>query len=260
MKIGWMIDPGLPRAGMVLSVEAFAAASPYELVLCSPDKRPPDNLDAFVCHGDLFNQRWIEVLADKPFMAHRHGGWYVGDPVMRRWILNNADLITFNSPKQRELFRYEVNVPEDFVPLPIDVERFKDAQNGCDRTKDVIFLGLILPAKGISYTVDWALENHRPVDFYGVAMYPQILKEIEPHCRYKGPLSYEEVPSVLASYENFIFTPHEPDLYARVTVEAHAAGCNLILRGDAKALFRWMNLDTCQRAPQMFWEKFESIL
>lgn len=260
MRIGWMVDPGLPRAGMVLSVEAFADASPYELVPCRPDRRPPSDLDAFITHGDLFDRRWIEVLADKPLMAHRHGGWYAGDAVMRRWILDNADLVTFNSPKQRELFRFKVNAREDLVPLPINVDRFQSAQENADRVKDVIFLGLILPAKGIAYTIDWALENHRQVDFYGETMHPRMTEEIVPPCVYEGSLAYEDVPRTLASYENFIFMPHEPDLYARVAVEAHAAGCNLILRGDEQAFWDWVDLDECQKAPQTFWEKFESIL
>lgn len=252
-----MVDPGLPRAGMVLSVEAFAQASPYELVPCRPDRRPPNDIDAFILHGDLFDRRWIEVLADKPLMAHRHGGWYTGDPIMRRWVLDNADLVTFNSPKQRELFRFDVNIREDFVPLPIDVDRFMLRSN--DR-KGTIYLGLIWPAKGIAYTVDWAIRNSHPVDFYGVAMAKSLLRDIVEPCRYCGPVDYGDVPATLAKYKRFVFFPHEPDLYARTVVEAWAAGCELILQGDEKAFWDWFDPEACKLAPMIFWQKFDSIL
>lgn len=258
VKVGWMVDPGLPRAGMVLSVDAFAAASPHELVLCYPNRRPPRYLDAFVLHGDLFNRRWISVLREKPFMAHRHGGWHGGDPIMRRWVLENAALVTFNSPKQRELFRYAVDVPFDFVPLPIDIDSFMvTTPVGREGT---IFLGLIAAAKGISYTVDWAMRNQHPIDFYGEILFRGNEKLIEPPCTYCGGVDYERVPALLGRYNSFIFQPYEPDLYSRTVVEAYAAGCDLILEGDEQALWDWLDLDACRTAASTFWQKFETIL
>jgi len=262
-RIGWMVDPGLPRAGMVLSVEAFTAAKPddWELYDCYPDRRPPNDLDGFILHGDLFDRRWIEVMAGKPLMAHRHGAWYGGDPIFRRWVLNNAGLITFNSPKQRELFRYPVNAPEAFVPLPIDVERFRAVASASRDRQGTIFLGLLVPAKGISHVLDWALQpGNDSVDFWGVAPYPQVLKDITPPCQYCGPVDFEQVPELLARYERFIFTPPDGDLYARVTMEAKAAGCELILQGDIDAFEQWQCLDACQLAAQTFWTRARSVI
>lgn len=262
MKIGWMVDPGLPRAGMVLSVEAFEAARPddVELYHCAPDRRPPDDLDAYILHGDMFDRRWIEAMADKPLMAHRHGAWFGGDPVFRRWVLDNADLVTFNSPKQRALFRYSVNVPEDFVPLPIDVEQFRTAANGSKR-RGAIFLGLLVPAKGIAFVLDWALQpGNGGVDFWGETPYPQVLTDITPPCHYRGSVAFEQVPELLARYERFVFFPPDGDLYARTTMEARAAGCELILQGDIDAFASWENLDACQVAAQTFWEKARSVM
>lgn len=262
MKVGWLVDRGLPRAGMILSVEAFAAACPgnYTLIPCPAHKRPPDDVDAFILHGDLYNHRWAEVIGDKPLMAHRHGGWIAGDPRFRRWVLDHASLITFNSPKQRSLFRYKITAPVDFVPLPVDVSRFIAAASMRQKRQGTFHLGLIMPAKGISYTVDWAMRNSRRVDFYGEAPHPGMLDTIAPPSLYFGPVGYEGIPTLMANYADFVFMPHEDDLYARVVVEAHASGCNLILRGDEEALWNWLDLDACQEAPQIFWEKFEGIL
>jgi hypothetical protein len=255
-----MVDPGLPRAGMVLSVEAFEAAKPddVELYHCRPDRRPPDDLDAFILHGDLFDRRWIEPISGKPVMAHRHGAWHAGDPIFRRWILDNASLVTFNSPKQRELFRYPVNAPEAFVPLPVDVAKFQAAAGASKDRQGTIFLGLIVPAKGVAYTLDWALQNGG-VDFWGEAPFPQVLKDITAPSRYCGSVGFEQVPELLARYKQFIFTPPDGDLYARVVMEAKAAGCELILRGDIDAFAIWECLDACQVGAQAFWQKARSV-
>lgn len=258
-----MIDPGLPRAGMILSVEAFAAGKPddWELYPCVPDRRPPDDLDAYILHGDLFDRRWTEALIDKPVMAHRHGAWHAGDPVFRRWILDNADLVTFNSPKQRSLFQYPVNVPEGFVPLPVDVARFRQAAKQSNERKGTLFFGLIVPAKGIAAVLDWSLgPEGEPVDFWGVAPYPQLLRDIAPSCRYRGSVDFEKVPELLAQYKQFVFMPPDGDLYARVVVEAIAAECKPVLRGDTEMLDGWLDLDACQTATQTFWEKARSVI
>lgn len=260
MVIGWMVDPGFPRAGMVLSVEAFAAAKPVdcELVHCHPDRRPPSNIDIFVLHGDLFDKRWIEVMDGKPILAHRHGGWHAGDPVFRRWILDNASLVTFNSPMQKSLFRYPVEIPFTYIPIPVDVDKFIEASIGVDRS-GVVCIGLIVPAKGISYTVDWALRTDTPVDFYGEAPIARIKNEIVEPCRYMGSMDYKEIPGILARYERFVFMPHESDLYCRTVIEAHASGCKLILDGDVNALWSWMDLEACRSAPKFFWETVLSL-
>lgn len=263
MRIGWMVDPGLPRAGMVLSVEAFEAAKPdgVELYHCRPDRRPPDDLDAYVLHGDLFDRRWIQMMADKPLLAHRHGAWYGGDPVFRRWVLDNADLMTFNSPSQRERFPYPVNAPEALIPLPVDIDRLVQAGERSNGREGTVFLGLLVPAKGVARVLDWALApGNGPVDFWGEAPFLQVLGDITPPCRYRGPVDYERIPETLAGYENFIFAPPDGDLYARVTVEAWAAGCNLILEGDTKAFYEWFHPDACKTAARTFWEKVSEVI
>lgn len=261
VKVGWMVDPGFPRAGMILSVEAFARDAPsnYELVPCHPDKRPPNGIDAFVCHGDLFGKRWIDVLRDKPLLAHRHGAWHLGDPIFRRWVLENATLVTFNSPKQLSLFPYTIDAPCEFIPLPIDMDRFKVVDNGARRL-GAIYLGILTPSKGVATAVDWALRGDHALDFYGMAPYAQVVDEIVPPCKYYGSIDYEDVPDTLARYDKFVFMPYDGDLYARTVIEAIAAGCTLVLQGDEQAFLDWFDPDACQGATQLFWEKVGGIL
>lgn len=267
VKVGWMVDAGLPRAGMILSVEAFASgAEPrgYTLHECPSDRRPPDDIDVFVMHGDLYDRRWIDVLRRKPFMAHRHGGWFQGDPVFRRWVLDNATLVTFNSPKQRSLFPYPVNAREGYVPLPLNLDAINTLaleRPWDEREHDLLFLGFIHPAKGVNKAMDWALRNSETIHFYGELAFKGMLTQIvEPWGQYMGPVDYERVPDLLTTYKRLVFMPYEPDIYCRVVLEAIAAECELITDGDTQSLWDWFNPDACQDAVETFWNAVDMTM
>jgi len=262
MKVGWLMDYGLPVAGFILQCRAYEAVKPdwVELVKCHPSKRPPRDIEAFILHGDLYPRCWIEVLEGKPLMAHRHGGWHGGDPVFRRWILDNADLLTFNSPKQKELFRYGIGVRTAFVPTPIDVDRFQAAAAKSEKREGMMYLGLLAPVKGIPHTVDWAMCHGHEINFYGKGLYPTSHQAIVPPCKWHGAVPYEEVPDLLARYKTFVFMPYDGDLYSRTVIEAYAAGCELILDGDLKAFYDYVDLEQCRRGGEIFWERFEEVV
>jgi glycosyltransferase involved in cell wall biosynthesis len=248
---------------MVLQVRAYEEAKPndIELVKCRPDKRPPDDIDAFILHGDLYPRQWIGVFDGKPLMAHRHGGWFSGDPVFRRWVLDNASLVTFNSPKQRELFRYPVRSRWAYVPTPVDIDRFQKAARNNGHTREgMVYLGLLAPVKGIPHTVDWAMCYNHPIDFYGGALYPTMAKAIVPPCVWKGSVPYEKVPELLSKYKEFVFMPYDGDLYSRTVIEAWAAGCELILSGDRAAFDMWFDPEQCKRGGEIFWERFQEVV
>jgi len=262
MKVGWLVDFGAPVAGMVLQVRAYEAAKPkgIELVKCKPNRRPPSDIDAYILHGDLYPREWIEIFEQKPLMAHRHGGWFAGDTIFRRWVLDNADLVTFNSPKQRELFKYPVQAKWAYIPTPIDIDKFREAADKVEERTGTIYLGLLAPVKGIAHTIDWGLCYNHPIDFYGKALYPSFIKAIVPPCVYKGPVPYEQIPDLLAQYENYIFMPYDGDLYSRTTIEAWASGCTMILDGDQKAFYDYLDADQCRNGGKIFWETFEEMM
>lgn len=262
MRVGWCVDPGVPVAGMVLQVRAYEAAKPddIEIVHCPLNRRPPDDIDAYVTHGDLYGPNWLDIWQHKPLMAHRHGAWIGGDPHVRRWVLDNADLVTFNSPKQLELFPYPINAKWDLVPTPVDVERFQEAAARSEKREGTVFIGLIHPSKGISTAMDWAIRNNESLDLWGGAYVPKMLREIVPPGVYRGVVDYDEIPALLARYESYIFMPYDGDLYSRTVIEAKASGCKLILQGDTQAFYDYLDLDACQRGGEIFWEKFRTVI
>lgn len=261
MVIAWLADRYTDiTGGAELSDDAFLAAAPdgVEVLPWPPSKRPPlERIDAFILNNCIFyGDPWLEMLKQRPVIKHIHDLWPFGSPYVRRWVLDNAALVIFNSQKQRELFQFPVGAPYAYVPQPVDVARFRaaaEAYNG-DR-QGVIWLGRVEVGKGIQNVVDWALRNDTPVDVYGRSDSPMTHAQLVPPCRYCGPVAYGDLPELLARYEKFIHLPVKTDICGRVAVEAWAAGCELILGGDVETFWKWVEMTDFQNAGAEFWEK-----
>jgi glycosyltransferase involved in cell wall biosynthesis len=253
VTIGWLADHYTDVVGGAeLSDDAFLAGTPegVEVVCLPPNKRPPDTIDAFVLNNCIFyGDPWMEVFKQRPIVKHIHDLWPFGSPYVRRWVLDNAALVIFNSPKQREIFQFPVGAPYTYVPPPVDVARFRAAAEAHDGDRQgVIWLGRVEVGKGIQNVVDWALRNDTPVD------------QLVPPCRYCGPVDYGDLPELLACYEKFIHLPVKADVCGRVAVEAWAAGCELILGGDVDAFESWVKVADFQNAVGIFWDKILKAL
>jgi len=266
--IGWLADRYADiRGGAELSDDAFLAGAPegVEIVCLPPNKRPPDGIDAFILNNCIFyGDPWLEVFKRKPVVKHVHDLWPFGSPYVRRWVLDNAALVIFNSPKHRQIFQFPVSAPYGFVPPPVDVERFRTAAaqaevDGVPR-RGTIWLGRVEIGKGIQNVVDWALRNDTPVDVYGQSSSPITQAQIVPPCRYCGPVAYGDLPELLACYERFIHLPVKADVCGRVAVEAWAAGCELVLGGDVDAFWSWVKVADFQNAAGIFWDKILGAL
>ena len=257
IKIGWLSDSLRVTGGAEISDNAFIDDKPdsVEVVYCEPPRRPPNDIDAFVVNNCLtYDKRWIEVFEQVPVVKHIHDLWPYGDPILRRWILENAAALIFNSSTQAEMIGYNYSAPRHFVYPPVDVQRIRQAVNDCEGgSQGTMYLGRIEAGKGIGYAVDWALDHNERIDFYGQANDRMALSQIVPPCYYRGQLDYEDVPGVLARYKAFWYTPVIDDLCGRSMVEAYAAGLELICYGDLKTFLDWVDLDKCQNAAADFW-------
>jgi len=255
VKVGWLADSFGIIGGAEISDSIFIAhaSQDVEVVRCPPSKRPPADVDIFVLGNVItYGKRWIEVLETKPVVMHIHDLWPYGSPVLRRWILNNAKLVMFNSPKQWDMFHYQVNVPKAYIHIPVDMEGITKTVKEYDgERKGIIWLGRIEAGKGIQYAVDWSLCNDKRIDLYGQMNDPHI--RIVPPCYYCGQIAHRDVPGLLAQYETFWYASVLGDLYCRSVVEAAAAGLKMVLVGDTQALWDWLDFQASQDAPDTFW-------
>jgi len=264
MVIGWLADHIGITGGAEVSDAAFLAAVPddVEIVHCPPGKRPPASVSGYVVNNCItYDDRWLEVLAQKPIVRHIHDLWPYGSPLIRRWLLDHAALVLFNSPKHRETFQFPVSAPCDYVHPPVDVARFRTAAREADervvKRSGVIWFGRISVGKGIQNVADWALRTGTPVDFYGHCYEPLAMSQIVLPCRYCGAVGQDELPELLTRYKAFVHMPVKPDVCGRTAAEAWAAGLELELGGNADidALYDWLDTKALQNAPRVFWAK-----
>ncbi len=263
VRIGWLADHIGIIGGAEISDDAFLAAAPadVEIVFCPPNKRPSGNIDVFVVNNCVtYGEQWIEVLQEKPIVKHVHDLWPYGSPRLRRWILSKADLVIFNSEKQERTFQFPYTTPRAFVPPPVDVARFREAGEQSSTREGIIWLGRLTMGKGIQNVVDWSLRMGRRVDFYGPCYEPLARAHIVSPSRYRGVVSRDELPTLLAQYETFIHLPVKSDICGRVAVEAWASGLELHLGGDTEAFWKWVETADFQNAGATFWDCVLSVL
>ncbi len=263
VKVGWCGDRIL-IGGTELSANALKAAAPEwvsEIVDCPAQKRPPKDIDLFVVESCVtYREVWTDVFYDTPVVARISDQWPFGSPVLKRWILDKAKLLTFNSPIHHARFHYEVNAPFALVPAPVDMDRFRQAAQ--DKRLGNVYVGRVEPAKGTHLAIDWALRTGEPLRLYGKEQVSYIpWKELPENIVYCGELAYDQVPQVLGAAERFVFFPVGLESFGRVVAEAYAAGCELVMEGDIGALW-WLanDPDAIQNAPQLFWEKVRDAI
>lgn len=263
MTIGWLADKMSITGGAEISDDAFLAAVPdgVEIVYCPPGKRPPANVSAFIVNNCVtYDDCWLEVFKRTLTVRHIHDLWPYGSPTIRRWILDHAALVLFNSPKHREIFQFPVSAPYGYIHPPVDVARFRQATKEADEAgirEGTIWVGRLCVGKGIQNVADWALRTGTPVDFYGHCYEPMAMKQIVPPCRYCGVVEQDELPALLTRYRSFVHMPVKQDVCGRTAAEAWAAGLELNLGGnaDVAALYDWLDAEALQNAPQVFWAK-----
>jgi len=262
VKVGWLADRIGILGGADISDNAFIAGAPQdmEIVFCPPNKRPAPDVDVFVVNNCItYGEQWIKALQEKPVVRHIHDLWPHGSPRLRRWILDDADLIIFNSWKQETTFQFPYIAPMVFVPPPVDVARFREAGKTGHR-EGVLWLGRLSMGKGIQNVVDWSLRTGRQVDFYGPCYEPLARAHIVAPSRYRGGVSQDALPALLAQYQTFIHLPIKSDICGRVAVEAWASGLDLILGGDTEAFWQWVETADFQNAATTFWKYVSSVL
>lgn len=243
IKVGWLQqNMNNLFGGAEFSANALLAFAPKwaEVVYCPPNKRPPADIDLFVIQNDsVYGRRWIEELARKPVIKQVRDPWYAGDCVYKRWLLDNADLLIFSSPVQLENFGYEFDRPHKIMPVPVDLQPFKEAAAPADKRFGTVFVGRTDIFKGMPAVLDWALRTGEPLVVIGNPDYANNMGfgEYPNNITFAGEIPYEKMPQYLGTAKNYIAMPEWPEAFGRSVVEAWAAGCNLILKNRIGAQY-----------------------
>ncbi len=257
MKIGWMQDRVGFVGGTEISCETLIKNAPDwidEIHLCEANKRPPE-VDLFIIQrGVSYDSRWIEVLQDTPFVLHLRDPWTVGDPVFKRWALDNAKTIIFNSPNAIKYFVFPVDQEKiALVPPPVDVAKFKAASQ--EERRGNIFVGRVGPTKGAHIAVDYAIRTGEQMDFYGQNSGLYEYENLPRNITFHGFTDYNKLPQIMGKAKTFHLYPMWVETYGRVVVEAWAAGCDLMVEGNVGALW-WIEHqpDLIPHGIKIFWD------
>jgi len=238
-----------------------------DIVYCPPDKKPTvANYDAFLLFNcTRYDSRWTRILKERPFAKRIADWWRYGDPVLRRFILDETRLLYFSSYVHKRHFDYANRLPASsiadmravkIVPPPMKLQPFLDAARNTQpgSRAGALWAGRICPPKGLQRSIDYALIYGFPLDVYGFRHSEDIdfeslqnmtvsqarllledflgaLSEKEfadmPLISYKGVYRYADAPHVFSQYRNFLYHPFWIEPFGRTVIEAYMAGCEM---------------------------------
>lgn len=234
MRVGWLQDAHDWQGGAELTMAEYRAAAPegVDIVDCPPGD-VQKGCDAYVV-GNCVQYALADLgpVRGRPTVRYLNDIWPHGDPKVREYLLQNAKL-TFCSPLHMERFPYE-NPGGEVIPPPVDLAPFRKHAGSKPKAKraGTCWVGMGFYGKGLQQAIEWAAVNG-PVDFYGDGPLMPPNSEV---ARILGHVPYNQLPSVLADYERFLFLPTHIEPFARSVVEAWAAGCELIVNRNVGAL------------------------
>jgi len=264
VRIGWLqSDVGI-HGGSEMSCGALVDHAPdwAKIVYCPPNKRPPDDIECYVVQNSTtYDQRWLEILLQKPTVKHVRDPWYAGDGLFRRCLLEQATLLIFSSQAQVDAFGYPFDAPHVILPPPVNLESFRQAAKPKDEREGAIFVGRVDVYKGAPMAVDWAYRTGETLALIGTPMMD--FGKLPPYIRVVGEVPYQRMPSIMGNAKSFVFFPQWPEAFGRTVAEAWAAGCELIVDGRIGAMEYIENEPErlgFQGPIDEFWAAVESVL
>ena len=257
VKIGWLHDQLGVVGGAEISGQYLTAPhnlpEGVQVCACPNTKRPPLDIDAYVLQNTITYQgeHWIGELEGKPLIKHFRDPWHPGDIIFRRWVLDNADLLIFNSEMARRNFPWPIRseAKVTFVPPPVDIEMFASKALPAEEREGNVFVGRVDFAKGAHLAIDWALMHNEPLDLYGEVnpQFKELVFGVPESIRFYSQQPYDAMPGIYGRAKRFVFLPGAEESYSRTTVEAWAAGCELVIDRRKIGAMEWL-----ERGPELF--------
>lgn len=254
VRIGWLADKAFAGVGGAeLSSAHLATHAPkgIEVIPCPPGE--VEECDGYIIQNCVrYPAETIEAIKDKPIVKSVRDYWQTGDADLREYLLHHARVLIFNSPLHRENFEHELTTEVRLCPPPIPTERFSPLRREVGYGGEACWIGRMYPEKGVLNAMRWAGRNKVQTDFYG---FGPLRPGKAPYVQYCGPARYDLVPTIMASYERFVFLPNWKEPFGRTVAEAWVAGCRLEVNENIGALW-WIEHEpqTIYLANERFWE------
>ena len=264
VKIGWLKDnPGfIGGAEVSWSILMQNAPNWVKLIYCPPNKRPPD-VDLFIVQNNVqYDKRWIEELSLKPVIKQIRDPWAVGDSVLRRWLLDNSELLIFNSQPHIDYFGFNFTRPFAIIPPPIDLATYQEAALPVNEREGNIFVGRVGPTKGAHLAIDWALQTGERLDLYG-QNFGHSYGALPDNIQFHGFVHHARMPYIMGKAKRLLLFPMWIESFGRVVAEAWAAGCGLLVEPIERVGAMWwieQQQDDIGNGVAMFWDAVAEVL
>jgi glycosyltransferase involved in cell wall biosynthesis len=269
VKIGWLADQVGIVGGAELSGQMLVNQAPdwAEIEFCPQSRRPPDDIEVWMLQNVVtYGQRWTEPLSNgAPLIKHFRDPWHQGDVIFRRWVLDHASMVIFNSPMAADHCPWPIpfGVRKEMCPPPVDIAAFERAALPDDEREGNVFVGRVDFNKGIHRAIDWALVHDKTLDVYGPGRL-NVPEQMQNQIAVHGPVPYAEMPGIFGRAKRFVFLPAGEESYSRTTVEAWAAGCELVIDKSKIGAWRWIahapEQITMKVAVNRFWGIVEGVI
>lgn len=244
MRVGWLADTTENPGGAELTQAEFRSGAPddVEVVDCLPGAIV-GGCDRYVVHNCvLYSLEDLQALAGAPVVKvwHDVGPW-LADGV-RAWLDANARPVCC-SPAQAEYMGLDATC----IPPPVNLTRFQDAAQGSNGNRaGIVSVGSWRNhGKAPHKVLEWAY-GVASVDFFGGGPFaPTGSRDV----------AYDDMPTLLASYETFVFLPTVIEPFGRLVAEAWAAGCEVVTNDLVGAKW-WIenDPDALDTAAEDFWK------
>lgn len=259
MRVGWLTYHPAIRGGAELDAAELLRLKPNwaEVVECRPGEEA--EVDVWAVHqcGASWNRHIIPPLESAPIVKRVCDLWSEGDNTLRAWLLSHSARLLFLTPLHRKAFRWYVDAPVAYSPPVVNLEPFEQAAAQANGRKGIMWLGRLYPGKGLEQARHYAATQGVEVDVYG---YGGLVGDVTPPLRYKGDVHPAEVPALMARYETFLFLPDAVEPGARTVIEAHTAGCKLVVNGNVGALhYLQHEPEMVQEAASRYWQVIEEV-
>lgn len=226
MRIAWLADMTAdPPGGAELTEAEFAAAAPEGIGIVPIDPAEVEAIrdcDRAVVHNCVsYPPETVAALDQIPTLRYHHDLARYEKRELAEWLAANA-VHVFCSPIQQA--RY--GLPEEWpnIPPAVDIARFAYRSSNGHRDGNCSIAAWMNPGKGAA-RVEAAARRLGEIDVYGFGPFMPVGEGIRP----SGYIPPDRVQEILWKYARFVFLPDWVEPFGRSVLEAHAAGCELLI-------------------------------
>ncbi len=185
----------------------------------------------------MYTNEEFTFITTKPFIRVEYDYWYEQEPQSHwRDVLNErAKLVLFPSPLHRDIYQHRHRYAIDhtgILPPPMNSAEYTPYRQRWDQfgRQHAIWYGEWHWFKGPDIAMKWALHNQTLLHMYSPTM-PEGQQSANKFVEICGFAPEERWLDIIASHNQFVHMPREPQCFPYSMLEAYLFGCEVVVAG-----------------------------